>query len=104
MTDGNGETHEYDTDIYMYRHTFIYSEPYTIIESPQDTVFVVDTEAYYPTTGTFRIKIEALNPVGKKGIDIYKSFNVKESDRKPPLHIRQQEWSLILPRIREPLF
>ena len=82
VTDGNGETHEYDTDIYMYRHTFIYSEPYTIIESPQDTVFVVDTEAYYPTTGTFRIKIEALNPVGKKGIDIYKSFNVKESDRK----------------------
>lgn len=83
VTDSNGETHEYNNYIYISKENAIgiNFQYQNVINSPADTLFRIKTSGY-PATGRYRLKVESLTPESRRGADIYRKFNVRESEWK----------------------
>ena len=82
VTDRNGETHEFTNYFPMSNRTDLDIAAEKIINSPDDALLTVRSYNYYPVSGEYRIKIEALKPYHKKGMDIYTAFSIKSYERK----------------------
>lgn len=81
VTDANGETHEFQDYIYMDGYVDLRFWNQDVINSPDDTLLRINVTGY-TEKGHYRLKVESLTPQRRKGVDIYKAFNVREADRK----------------------
>ena len=81
VTDQNGETHEFSNDYSMSAGTDLDITAENIINSPDDVFLTVRPYNYYPDSGQYRIKIEALKPHWGEGMEIYNTFDIKGYER-----------------------
>lgn len=77
VTDQNGETHEFSNDYSMSAGTDLDITAENIINSPDDVFLTVRPYNYYPDSGEYRIKIEALKPHWGEGMEIYNTFDIR---------------------------
>ena len=81
VTDQNGETHEFSNDYSMSAGTDLDITAENIINSPDDVFLTVRPYNYYPDSGQYRIKIEALKPHWGEGMEIYNTFDIRGYER-----------------------
>lgn len=81
VTDQNGETHEFSNDYSMSAGTDLDITAENIINSPDDVFLTVRPYNYYPDSGQYRIKVEALKPNYGEGMEIYNTFDIKGYER-----------------------
>ncbi len=81
VTDQNGETHEFSNDYSMSAGTDLDITAENIIKSPDDVFLTVRPYNYYPDSGQYRIKIEALKPNYGEGVEIYNTFDIRGYER-----------------------
>ena len=81
VTDQNGETHEFSNDYSMSAGTDLDITAENIINSPDDVFLTVRPYNYYPDSGQYRIKVEALIPNYGEGVEIYNTFNIRGYER-----------------------
>lgn len=81
VTDQNGETHEFSNDYSMSAGTDLDITAENIINSPDDVFLTVRPYNYYPDSGQYRIKIEALKPNYGEGVEIYNTFDIRGYER-----------------------
>ena len=81
VTDQNGETHEFSNDYSMSAGTDLDITAENIINSPDDVFLTVRPYNYYPDSGEYRIKIEALKPHWGEGMEIYNTFDIRGYER-----------------------
>ncbi len=81
VTDQNGETHEFSNDYSMSAGTDLDITAENIINSPDDVFLTVRPYNYYPDSGQYRIKIEALKPNWGEGMEIYNKFDIRGYER-----------------------
>ncbi len=81
VTDRNGETREFSNDYSMSAGTDLDITAENIINSPDDVFLTVSPYNYYPDSGQYRIKIEALKPNWGEGMEIYNTFDIKKYER-----------------------
>lgn len=81
VTDQNGETHEFSNDYSMSAGTDLDITAENIINSPDDVFLTVRPYNYYPDSGQYRIKVEALKPNWGEGMEIYNTFDIRGYER-----------------------